>query len=360
VKRLSAVETLGSTSVICTDKTGTLTENRMRAVLTWTSLGELAQGGDTDGATSQQVRDRLAEALSRCNTAELDPARPGRGSGDPTDVALLEAARVLGADVDPLRRAHTRRQMFHFDPQLRLMSTVDAEPRGTVVHTKGAPEDVLARSVSFMGADGAALPLDAARRAEVAEAIGTYAARGLRLLAAAQRELGDEPIPDQRVDAERDLTLLGVVALFDPPRPEVKAAVEECHRAGIRIIVVTGDHRLTAGEIARQVGIGTNGLVPVNADELDSLTESEFDRVLARGEEMVLARSSPEMKMRVTDALQAAGHVVAMTGDGVNDAPALRRADIGIAMGENGTEVAREAATMVLTDDNFRTIASAV
>ena len=360
VKRLSAVETLGSTSVICTDKTGTLTENRMRAVLTWTAAGEQAGQGPAQEALPDPIREHLARTLAQCNTAELDPEQPGRGTGDPTDVALLDAARLMGADVEPRRRAERRRQMFHFDPQLRLMTTVDAQPGGSMVHTKGAPEDVLARCVSFMAADGSVQPLDSPLPEKITEAIGRYAARGLRLIAAAERSIGAEAPPQQRDDAEQGLTLIGLVALFDPPRSQVKGAIEACHLAGIRIIVVTGDHRLTAGQIARDVGIGSDTLVTIDAADLDALTEEEFDRVLAGPEEMVLARSSAEMKMRVTDALQAAGQVVAMTGDGVNDAPALRRADIGVAMGERGTDVAREAATMVLTDDNFGSIVGAV
>ncbi len=360
VKRLSAVETLGSTSVVCTDKTGTLTENRMKAVLVWTRAGEQSMA-EPAAAVAAANLERLAEVFALCNTAELDPGRPGRGTGDPTDIALLDAARALGADADPGRRTAARTRMFHFDPQLRLMSTVDRLTRGGVVHTKGAPEEVLARCTDLLAADGTTRPLDERLRAEVAAEVATYAARGLRLLAAAYRDLAtDEPAPERREDAERGLTMVGLAALLDPARPEVKGAVDACHRAGVRIIVVTGDHRLTAGAIARQVGIGGENPITVNADDLDALTEAEFDRLLSGGEEMVLARSSPEMKMRVTDALQAGGHVVAMTGDGVNDAPALRRADIGVAMGENGTDVAREAATMVLTDDNFRTIVGAV
>ncbi len=358
VKRLSAVETLGSTSVICTDKTGTLTQNRMQAVLAWTLGGELSLVGPADDRP--EIRARLAETLSRCNTAELDHERPGQGSGDATDVALLDAARTLGASVDPGARERRRRQTFHFDPLLRLMTTVDTEERGSVVHTKGAPEEVLARSVDVMQADGTRRPLDEPALAEVTAAVAAYAERGLRLLAAGFRDLGIEPAPADRSEVERDLTLLGFVALLDPARPEVKGAVEECHAAGVRIIVVTGDHRLTAGEIAREVGIGRGHLVTVNADELDAMTEPDFDAYLAEDRELVLARSSPEMKMRVTDALKAAGHVVAMTGDGVNDAPALRRADIGVAMGASGTDVAREASTMVLTDDDFGTIVAAV
>jgi calcium-translocating P-type ATPase len=360
VKRLSAVETLGSTSVICTDKTGTLTENRMKAVLVWTAGGEFTLEALAGDASGHAHREHLAEVFAVCNTAELDPSRPGRGTGDSTDVALLDAARLLGADVDARRRADGRVRMFHFDPQLRLMTTVDMGPRGAVVHTKGAPEEVLARSTWLRGADGNLRRLDDSARAEVAVAVERYAVQGLRLLAAAYRDLGSEPVPDGREDVERDLTMVGFAALLDPARPEVLGAVRACHAAGIRVIVVTGDHPLTAREIARQVGIGGPDLVAVHADELDALTEDEFDALLAGAQDLVFARCSPEMKMRVADALQAAGDVVAMTGDGVNDAPALRRADIGVAMGENGTDVAREAATMVLTDDNFRTIVTAV
>jgi magnesium-transporting ATPase (P-type) len=270
--------------------------------------------------------------------------------------------------------------MFHFDPQLRLMSTLDdgdddddddgdgdgdgagcsERPNGPVVHTKGAPEEVLARSTSVLGPDGRPRPLDDATRTAIASAVAGYAARGLRLLAAADRTVPPDADPQQREDAERDLTLLGVVALLDPPRAEVGKAIASCHAAGIRVIVVTGDHPLTAGEIARRVGIGGDHPHVVNAADLDRMTEPELDRLLAGGEELVFARSSPETKMRIADALQDAGEVVAMTGDGVNDAPALRRADIGVAMGLGGTDVAREASTMVLTDDDFSSIVRAV
>ena len=358
VKRLSAVETLGSTSVICTDKTGTLTQNRMQAVIAWARGGEVELSGPA--GDRPDLRAHLAEALSRCNTSRLDPERPGRGFGDATDVALLDAARLLGADCDPAARERLRLSMFHFDPLLRLMTTIDAEERGATVHTKGAPEEVLSRCTEEMQPDGSRQPLDDVTRADLVAAVATYAERGLRLLAVAFRDLGDGPVPADRAVAEAGLTWLGFVALLDPARPEVRKAVEECHTAGVRIIVVTGDHRLTAGAIAREVGIGGDAPVTINADELDALSEPEFDEFLLADRELVLARSSPEMKMRVTDALKDAGHVVAMTGDGVNDAPALRRADIGVAMGASGTDVAREASTMVLTDDNFGTIVSAV
>jgi calcium-translocating P-type ATPase len=366
VKRLSSIETLGSTSVICTDKTGTLTQNRMHAVLAWSPAGEQWLGGAPPDAADQAELVRVAEVLAACNTAELthdaaDPVGQVSGTGDPTEVALLAAAHLLGADVDLGRREKRRAAMFHFDPELRLMTTIDRGPRGPVVHTKGAPEEVLERSVAVLEADGSTAVLDDARRTQITAATQRYAARGLRLIATGHRDLDpDEPIPADRDAAESRLTLTGFVALLDPARPEVRPAVSRCHTAGVRIIVVTGDHRLTAGEIAREVGIGGARLVPVNADDLDTLTDEQFDALLARDDELVIARTSAEMKMRVTESLQASGHVVAMTGDGVNDAPALRRADIGVAMGRSGTDVAREAATMVLTDDNFATIAQAV
>ena len=188
-----------------------------------------------------------------------------------------------------------------------------------------------------------------------------YASQGLRVLAVARRRLpdGTEP-PVLREDAEHDLCLLGLVGLFDPPRPEVAEAVARCHHAGIRIVVVTGDYGLTAAEIARRVGIARDGAAVITGEQLQAMDEPTLERLLAEGRELIFARSSPEAKLRIADALRAQGQVVAMTGDGVNDAPALRRADIGVAMGLTGTDVAREAATMVLTDDNFATIVTAV
>ena len=183
-----------------------------------------------------------------------------------------------------------------------------------------------------------------------------YARQGLRVLAVARRELEGEEAPSRREDAERDLVLLGLAAMVDPPRPEVADAVAACHRAGIRILIITGDHGLTAAAIARQIGIGRDHAAVITEAELDRMSDDELDALLQQGGELIFARTTPEAKLRIADALRAEGHVVSMTGDGVNDAPALRRADIGVAMGRSGTDVAREAATMVLTDDNFATI----
>ncbi len=366
VKRLSAVETLGSTSVICTDKTGTLTENRMRVTTVWTPDGEVGLAPGLSGRPPAPVAAEdlaqlapLAAAAAACNNADLRDGS-GAASGDPTELALLQLAADCGQDVSQDRRHARRRALFRFDPRLKLMTTVDERDGRLVIHTKGAPEEVLARTGTVRRGDEEA-PVTGAERETVARVMTDYARRGLRVLALATRRLPPgAAVPPTGRGAERDLCLLGLVAMLDPPRPEVAAAIAQVHRAGIRVHVVTGDNGLTAAAIARQVGIGAGGLELVTGTELDDMSEQELDRLLASGTEVVFARSSPEAKLRIADALARPGQVVAMTGDGVNDAPALRRADIGVAMGRSGTDVAREAATMVLTDDNFATIAAAV
>jgi calcium-translocating P-type ATPase len=349
VKRLSAVETLGSTSVICTDKTGTLTENRMRVTTVW------PRGSDSEVL--------LAHIAAACNTAVLRTDAAGsQPSGDPTEVALLEMAALHGIDVTLEGRTARRRAMFRFDPRLKLMSTVDELDGSLVISVKGAPEEVMARAATIWRASGEQ-PLTGDDRARVTAVMESYGKQGLRVLALARRPLpGGTDVPAAREDAERDLCLIGLVALQDPPRREVPAAIARVHQAGIRVHVVTGDNGVTAAAVARRVGIGAGpgGMRVVNGSELEAMTEAVLDELLDSGAEVVFARSSPEAKLRIADALRAGGQVVAMTGDGVNDAPALRRADIGVAMGRSGTDVAREAATMVLTDDNFATIAAAV
>jgi len=417
VKRLSAVETLGSTDVICTDKTGTLTQNRMRAVAAWTLAGEAhipsenphvsavqarissadsRRAAPPDGQPGAEAqRDRqpgaeaqrdeqpavgarraalgaLAETAAACNQARLQAG--GEGAGDPTELALLRTAQALGADVDVAARERRRRHQYNFDPRLKLMSTLDAGAGAVRLHTKGAPEAVLELCTSALG-DGAESPLDAPTRARILAQVEGYAQQGLRVLALARRTLPAAPMGDAaregdaipagaaapaREQVERELCFVGLVTMLDPPRAEVPEAVARCHSAGIRIIVITGDHPLTAAAIARQVGIGGAQPKVIDAERLDHRQERRVERLLAGGEELIFARSSPEAKLQIAEALRAQGHVVAMTGDGVNDAPALRSADIGVAMGRAGTDVAREAATMVLTDDNFATIVTAV
>ena len=352
VKRLSSVETLGSTDVICTDKTGTLTRNHMQVVRLSAGHADMPPDAHLTPALAA-----MAEAMAACNNARLDG--DAGASGDPTEIALLTAAAELGRTLDPARREAARAAQFHFDPALKLMSTIDRRGGMLRVHTKGAPEAVLACCTTLQDTSGAVRALDPGTRRELAGVVDRYAASGLRVLAFAARDLRGAP-PGRREDAERDLCFLGLAAMVDPPRPEVADAVARCHAAGIRVIVVTGDHPLTAAAIAAQVGIGNRDSLVITGAELDRMTEPDLDELLGSGQELIFARASPEAKLRIADALRAQHHTVAMTGDVVNDAPALRRADIGIAMGRSGTDVAREASTMVLTDDNFATIVAAV
>ena len=359
VKRLSAVETLGSATVICTDKTGTLTENRMRPVSAWTRGGtvELAEGGHPAGSPALA---RFARRAAACCTAVV-ASGPAEASGDPTEIAVMEAAAALGADVNEGARDTRRRAVFRFDPTLRMMTTVDAGDGRLWVSTKGAPEALLARATRVLGEDGVERPIEDRDARAVLDEVEGLARRGLRVLAIADRMLPAEAsVPERRGEAERDLCLLGLLAMRDPPRATVVDAVARCRGAGIRVIVVTGDNGLTAAAIAREVGIVGEEPRVVTGDELARMGDGDLDRLLAEVPELIFARSEPEAKLRIADALQARGEVVAMTGDGVNDAPALRHADIGVAMGRSGTDVAREAATMILTDDDFAAVVAAV
>jgi calcium-translocating P-type ATPase len=336
VKRLSAVETLGSTTVICTDKTGTLTENLMHVVRLWTP----GTTGTDDPPPNELTA--LATALADCTDLEV--------TKDPMELALRRRAARLGmTPADPLR-------VFRFDPHRKRMSVLVERDGERMVQVKGAPETVLPLCATQLR-DGVRHPLGASECAHAQATVDELASHGLRVLAIATRAV-DHVAPADAEQAESALCLLGLVALLDPPRPEVAAAVAACHAAGIRVHVVTGDNGLTAAEIAHQVGIDAGRVL--SGERVDVMTDRELDELLAEPGEIVFARSTPEGKLRIAEALRASDQVVAMTGDGVNDAPALHRADIGIAMGRSGTDVAREAATMVLTDDNFATIAIAV
>ncbi|MDQ2706970.1 MAG: cation-transporting P-type ATPase [Actinomycetota bacterium] len=332
VKRLSAVETLGSVTVICTDKTGTLTAGTMTVQETRDAAGMVRETPDP----------ALAVAVARCTTADA-AAR----SGDPTELALLDMASTAGVVLDPAARDRQRITLFAFDPRRRLMSTVDRVDSGLWVHVKGAPESLLPLC-----------SMDDRQRATLGGAVESMTGAGLRVLAVAHREWTGASPPDRGQAEGPGLTLLGLVGLLDPPRPEVPAAVAACHASGIRIHVVTGDNGRTATEIARRVGIHADRIVDGTA--LDDLSDTALDQLLAGREEIVFSRAAPEAKLRIAESLHHVGNIVAMTGDGVNDAPALRHADIGVAMGLGGTEVAREAATVVLTDDNFATVVAGV
>ncbi|SNY59208.1 cation-translocating P-type ATPase [Paractinoplanes atraurantiacus] len=349
VKRLSAVETLGSTTVICTDKTGTLTENRMRVTRVWMA------GDDRDAtvAAGDQPARELVTAAALCTTAHLAGDGTPGDAGDPTELALLRLAADTGVPVHAADRDAARTALYAFDPRTKRMS-IEAGGR---LFSKGAPESVVPLCATILGAGGQVGELTGATRSEVTAAVDRYASEGLRVLAIARSSR--VPAGD-RESAETGLTLLGLVAMADPPRAAVPASVAAAHRAGITVHVITGDYGPTAAQIAAQAGIGKGDGTVITGAELERMGDADLDRLLGDHHEIVFARSSPEGKLRVCEALRSEGHIVAMTGDGVNDAPALRRADIGVAMGRAGTDVAREAATMVLTDDNFATIVRAV
>lgn len=366
VKQLLAVEALGSTSVICTDKTGTLTQAEMTVVQLWadgvshavSGVGYAPTGEITDAGPVRE----LLRAAALCSNARLVPPTgrdPWRVLGDTTEGALLVAARKAG--LDPAQEeAGTPRVAEHpFDSARKLMSTVHRDGEGRFfAYVKGAPLELLARC-DAIDRSGARTLLSEAARAQVAATADGMAGQGLRVLAVARRQLADPRLPLGEVETQ--LTLLGLAGMYDPPRPEVREAVDACRRAGIRIVMVTGDHPLTAEAVARRVGIVRRPAPTVaTGTQLDALDDSGLDALLASSSELLLCRVSPEHKMRVVTAFQRRGEVVAVTGDGANDAPALKHADIGVAMGASGTDVAREAAVMVLLDDSFASITTAV
>ncbi len=380
VKRLHSVETLGSTSVICSDKTGTLTMNQMTPrefvrggsvyeVPTDPSAGLLTSDGTP--ADDDLTRSLLPGAL--CAEAVLHPLDANSvsngvrsGVGDPTEIAVVALAAQGGIDAGDAREKHPRIGEVPFDSATKFMATyhlVDPEDptAGVLLCVKGAPDVLLGRATRFIEGDGSVVTLDDEARAARQADNNRMASMGMRVLALATRHLGTADVlgadgtianPDQWID---DLTLEGLIGIVDPPRPEARAAIRLCRSAGVDVKMITGDHATTAAAIAAELGI--DGEV-VTGDELSAMSDEELaERIERIG---VCARVAPEHKVRVVKALQERGHTVAMTGDGVNDAPALRRADIGVAMGITGTEVTREAGDMILTDDNFATIVDAV
>ena len=362
VRRLPAIETLGSVSVICSDKTGTLTKDEMtaRKVLAAGALVDVSGAGydphgeySLDGARvdpSEALLEtlRAAALASDARLVAVDGAWQVRG--DPTEGALVVAAAKAGLRRDELEAELPRVNEIPFTSESKRMTTLHDTGNGCVAYTKGAPEVVLASCTRQVTADGE-VPLDDEGRERLLAVARELAGEALRVLAAARRS-------DATVGtAERELTFLGLIGMLDQPRPEAKEAVATCRRAGIAPVMITGDHPLTAEAIARELGILTDGRA-ITGGELESMDDAELDRVVETIQ--VYARVSPLHKLRVVTALQHRGHSVAMTGDGVNDAPALKKADIGVAMGVTGTDVAKEAAAMTLTDDNFASIVAAV
>jgi magnesium-transporting ATPase (P-type) len=372
IRRLPAVETLGSVTVICSDKTGTLTRNEMtvqQVVCAGATLevegagyapyGALRFDGDAlpDSALATRVpaARALAEVAALCNDASLH-AREGQWqlAGDPTEGALLTLALKAGLNPAELKIERPRLEIIPFESEHRYMATLHADGDATVALVKGAPERILAMCAEQLGADGRAQPLDAATWSARIEA---QARDGRRVLALARRTLPAGKQDLEHADIASGLTLLGIVGIIDPPRQEAIDAVVQCRAAGIRVVMITGDHGVTASAIAGQLGLGEE-LQAVTGPEIEALDDAAL-RAAVRATR-VFARASPEHKLRLVRALQANGEIVAMTGDGVNDAPALKQADVGVAMGMKGTEAAKQAGAIVLADDNFASIAHAV
>ncbi len=348
VRNLPAVETLGSVTYICADKTGTLTQNRMTVELFFA-------GGERHASLPEPGSDiawaELGQALAMNNdVAEKD----GKPAGKPTELALFEAAYQAGLDKAALEQEKPRLAAIPFDSSRKQMTTLHQLPEGVVAYIKGAPERVLAQCSKALGSgEESAFNPEA-----VLDEAAQLANEGYRVLAFAKREFATLPDPLDAGSIEQDLTFLGLVALIDPPRPEVPQAVTDCLAAGIIPVMITGDHPGTAMSIARRLGITDDRRAMLSGDELAQMSDEEFAGAVESVR--VYARVTPEQKLRIVKALQEKGEFVAMTGDGVNDAPALKRAGIGVAMGQKGTDVAREASDMVLLDDDFATIVHAV
>ncbi|MDO4267226.1 MAG: cation-translocating P-type ATPase [Eubacteriales bacterium] len=353
IKDLKAVESLGCVSVICSDKTGTLTQNRMTVEQVYAD-GQLLQPGQLQ--LYHPVHRYLLYGAVLDNDACLakEGASCAKNTGDPTELALLEMARRAGVDSGGLRRAMPRQGELPFDSSRKMMSTVHSCGGERLLFVKGAADVLLDRSDEIL-TFGGNRPMTVERRQRLRRQNEAWSSQGLRVLALAFRPLKEENVSGQM---ERGLVFLGMAAMVDPPRPETGPAVQAAWRAGIRPVMITGDHKATAAAIAAKIGILKEGGQTVTGAELDAMSDEELSRRL--DEISVYARVSPEHKLRIVDAWQRQGQIVAMTGDGVNDAPALKKADIGVAMGLAGTEVSRDAASMILTDDNFATIIKAV
>jgi len=349
IRRLRTAETLGGVTVIVTDKTGTITENKM-------SLAEIA-AGTTSSVPSEDRMSRAESSLLKIGaiTSCLKKATEGCYLGDPLEIALLEGARAAGISPEELQEQYNLKREFTFDNERKMMSAIFQRDSESFVYAKGAPEIILARSSSIAQGSGERNKTEVDEEEILARA-GGMAAKAMRVIAFAYKKIDDGAELTQE-EAESDLVFLGLAGLVDPPRAGVAEALRATKEAGIRTMVVSGDHPLTVQRVASEVGIDSNGKV-ITGVELDRIAEKDLPERVK--EVSLFARTSPEQKLRIVNVLQGAGEVVAVTGDGTNDAPALKSADIGIAMGETGTEVAREAAAMVLTDDSFISIVAGV
>lgn len=349
IKELKAVESLGCVSVICSDKTGTLTQNKMTVQEIYLD-GKILKPEELD-LRDQLHRYLLYDAILTNDSTIVD----GKGIGDPTEYALLEMAAKVDLSDSDMRQIMNRMEEIPFDSQRKLMSTKYLLHGVPTVLTKGALDVLLERSVSVRTSEGI-LPMTEEEKEKILRQNQEFSQQGLRVLSFAYKEVGEED--RLTLESEKDFIFLGLVSMMDPPREESIAAVADAKRAGIRTVMITGDHKITAAAIAKKIGIFQEGDMAVTGLELDQMSDEELDEKITKIS--VYARVSPENKIRIVDAWQRRGQIAAMTGDGVNDAPALKKADIGVAMGITGTEVSKDAASMILADDNFATIIKAV
>ncbi len=367
VKQLAAVETLGTISVLCTDKSGTLTQNQMTAREVWVSRQKIKVSGvgyEPSGkfSASPYDLDQLLTAAFLCNNSRLNPPTLDRPQwtvlGDQTEAALRVLAIKGGVDENYLNTTLPRIHELPFDARRKRMSTIHRDSRGDIAFVKGAPKEIL-QLCTHIVINGEEVPIDNTIRSEILAANDDYARAALRVLAFARRQLPPRDGAYTSENVERALTFIGLVGMMDPPRPEIEQAIKRLRDGKVRLAMITGDYGLTAESLARRVGMLTSDSPHIlTGGELDSMTDAQVQKAL--NEEIIFARMAPEHKMRLIDAFQARGDVVAMSGDGVNDAPALRKADIGVAMGITGSDVAKEAADVILTDDNFADIVSAI
>ena len=351
MKDLKAVESLGSVSVICSDKTGTLTQNKMTPQKVYAD-GALLEGKDLN-LTNHVQRLLLKAALLASDATHEEES--GVSIGDPTEVALVMLGEQFGVEEETYRVQHPRLGELAFDSDRKLMSTLHDIDGVPTLFTKGAMDVLLDRSQWMLTSEGR-VPMTQEMKEEIGRINTQLSSEGLRVLAFAYREL--DAIRPLSLEDEKEFTFLGLISMIDPPRPEAIQAVADAKQGGIRTIMITGDHKITATAIAKQLGIFQDGDRALSGVELDNLSEEDLDQCLTSVS--VYARVSPEHKIRIVNAWQRRGNIVSMTGDGVNDAPALKKADIGVAMGITGTEVSKDAASMILADDNFATIVKAV
>lgn len=351
MKDLKAVESLGSVSVICSDKTGTLTQNRMTPQKIYAD-GSLLEGQNLD--LVNDVQRLLLKSALLASDATNDP-ETGTSIGDPTEVALVMLGELFGVDEVRYREQHPRLGELAFDSDRKLMSTLHNIDGVPTLFTKGAIDVLLDRSKWLLTHEGR-VPMTPERKEEISRVNMELSMEGLRVLAFAFREL--DSVRPLSLEDESEFTFIGLISMIDPPRPEAIQAVADAKLGGIRTIMITGDHKVTASAIARQLGIFRDGDEALSGVELDQMSDADLDKKLDKVS--VYARVSPEHKIRIVNAWQRKGNIVSMTGDGVNDAPALKKADIGVAMGITGTEVSKDAASMILADDNFATIVKAV